>query len=100
MTLRRSVSPLLCTLLLSGLLVAARAADKPVSDDFLNDTVRSRLAADAIVKGGAIDVEVHNGEVVLRGTVEEEKQRVRAEKVVRSIKGVKSVKDELKLAHP
>jgi osmotically-inducible protein OsmY len=97
MKLKRVVSSLL---LFFGLLASALAADKPVSDDFLTDMVRSRLAADAIVKGGAIDVDVHEGAVLLKGSVEEDKQRVRAEKIVKGIKGVKSVKNEIKLAHP
>ncbi|HYA17057.1 MAG TPA: BON domain-containing protein [Bryobacteraceae bacterium] len=97
MKLKRAASSLLLAL---GLTFTALAADKPVSDDFLTDTIRSRLAADAIVKGGALDVEVHEGAVVLKGKVDEEKQRQRAEKIVKGIKGVKSVKSELQLAHP
>jgi osmotically-inducible protein OsmY len=97
MKLKRVASSLL---LLFGLLWTAFAADKPISDDFLTDTVRARLAADAIVKGGAIDVDVHEGAVVLKGKVEEDRQRVRAEKIVKGIKGVKSVKNEIQLAHP
>lgn len=98
MTTRRAVFPLILS---AALLVGPGVvAGKEVSDDFLTDTVRSRLAADDVVKGGAIEVEIHNGAVVLRGTVEEEKQRAKAEKVVKSIKGVKSVRNEIKLAHP
>ncbi len=97
MKLKRAVSTLL---LAFGLVATASAADKPVSDDFLTDTIRTRLASDAVVKGGAIDVDVHDGAVVLKGKVEEEKQRLRAEKVVKGIKGVKTVKNEIQLAHP
>lgn len=97
MKLKRVVSSLLLSL---GLTFTALAAAKPISDDFLTDTIRSRLAADAVVKGGAIDVEVHDGAVVLKGKVDEEKQRERAEKITKSVKGVKSVKSELQLAHP
>ena len=32
---------------------------QPVSDDFLVDTIRQKLAADAVVRGGAIDVTVN-----------------------------------------
>jgi osmotically-inducible protein OsmY len=97
MKLKRVVSFLLLSV---GLLSTAVAANKPVSDDFLTDTIRARLAADAVVKGGAIEVDVHDGAVVLKGKVEEDKQRVRAEKVVKGIKGVKGVKNEIQLAHP
>ena len=75
-------------------------AGKPVSDDFLTDTIRNKLATDAVVKGGAIEVDVHDGAVILKGKVEELKQRTRAEKVTKKISGVKSVKNEIQLAHP
>jgi hyperosmotically inducible protein len=101
MKLKRVVSLVaLLSTLLFGLVATALGAGKPISDDFLTDTIRSRLAADAVVKGGAIDVDVHDGAVVLKGKVEEDKQRTRAERVVKGIKGVKSVKNEIQLAHP
>ena len=34
------------------------AADKPVTDDSISDYVRLRLAGDAVVKGGALTVDV------------------------------------------
>ena len=76
------------------------AAGKPVTDDYLTDAVRSRLAQDPIVKGGNIEVDVKDGNVVLKGKVEELKQRDRAEKVTKKVPGVKSVKNDLQLAHP
>jgi hyperosmotically inducible protein len=79
---------------------AATAASKPVSDDFLIDTIRQKLAADQIVKGGAIEVIVKDGAVTLRGTVEEDKQKSKAEKIAKKVSGVKSVVNELKIAHP
>ena len=47
----------LCLQMLGALAIPAWSASKPISDDFLIDSIRSRLAADQIVKGGAIDVE-------------------------------------------
>ncbi|HZT32129.1 MAG TPA: BON domain-containing protein [Bryobacteraceae bacterium] len=74
------------------------AADKtPVSDDALYDAVRMKLANDPIVKGGALTVEVKNGVVTLRGNVETEKQREKAPKVARKVKGVTQVVNELKV---
>ena len=96
MKLKRTVQTFV---LLLSLLVAGFAA-KPVTDDFLTDMIRSKLAQDQIVKGGAIDVEVHDGAVVLKGKVEEEKQKDRAEKVAKKVNGVKSVKNEIELSRP
>jgi hyperosmotically inducible protein len=96
MKLKRSVQSLVLsmTLLLTGF------ASKPVTDDYLLDEIRNKLATDQVVKGGAIEVEVHDGAVVLKGKVEEEKQKDKAEKVARKVNGVKSVKNEIVLSRP
>lgn len=101
MKLKRTVlSLLLPAVVFLTLFGTAFAAAKPVTDDFLTDTIRSKLAADTVVKGGAIDVEVHEGAVVLKGKVEAEKQKDKAEKIAKKVNGVKSVKNEIQLAHP
>jgi len=87
-------------MLLFTLLTTASAASKPVSDDFLVDTIRQKLAADTTVKGGAIDVVVKDGAVTLRGAVAEDKQKNKAEKIARGVHGVKSVTNELKIERP
>jgi osmotically-inducible protein OsmY len=53
-----------------------------------------------VVKGGAIDVTVKNGAVVLKGKVEEEKQKSKAEKIAKKVSGVKSVENDIQIAHP
>jgi osmotically-inducible protein OsmY len=86
--------------LLIALLTPAYPAGKPVSDDFLIDTIRQKLAADPVVKGGAIDVEVKDGAAVLKGKVEEEKQKSKAEKIAKGVKGVKSVVNQIEVGRP
>ena len=81
-------------------MVMTAAAAKPVTDDFLNDTVRQRLAADSLVKGGAIDVEVKGGVVTLKGKVAEAKQKDKAERIAKKVGGVKSVVNEIKIEKP
>jgi osmotically-inducible protein OsmY len=97
MKLKRVLLPLVLLLTLFSMVPAA---NKPVSDDFLIDTIRQKLAADQIVKGGAIEVIVKDGAVTLRGTVEEDRQKSKAEKIAKKVNGVKSVVNELKIAHP
>jgi osmotically-inducible protein OsmY len=97
MKIKRLILPLL---LLFTLVVQAPAANKPVSDDFLVDTIRQKLAADQVVKGGAIVVDVKEGQVRLSGTVEEDRQKTKAEKIAKKVTGVKSVKNDIKIAHP
>jgi osmotically-inducible protein OsmY len=82
------------------LLLTVQAANKPVTDDFISDTVRQKLAADSLVKGGAIDVEVKDGTVTLKGKVQEMKQRDKAERIARKVSGVKTVVNEIKIEKP
>jgi osmotically-inducible protein OsmY len=58
-----------------SLLLSAQAASKPVTDDFISDSVRQKLAADSLVKGGAIEVEVKDGVVTLKGKVQEARKK-------------------------
>lgn len=90
----------LSLLLFLSMLMTAFAADKPKSDDYLNDTVRSRLAADSLVKGGKIEVEVKAGVVTLSGKVQEQKQKDKAEHLAKKVSGVKSVVNQLTLEKP
>ena len=73
------------------------AADKPVTDDLIHDNVMIKLANDQIVKGGALNVDVKNGVVTLTGQVENTKQRDRAAKLAKQVKGVKQVVNNLNL---
>jgi osmotically-inducible protein OsmY len=93
---RRPFLPLLLVLaLLAPTLV--HGAEKPLSDDALHDMVKRRLANDAVVKGGALEIEVKDGTVTLRGEVELAKQKEKAEKVAKKVKGVKQVVNELRV---
>jgi osmotically-inducible protein OsmY len=83
-----------------SLLLTAYAASKPVTDDFISDTVRQKLAADSLVKGGAIDVEVKDGNVTLKGKVQEQKQKEKAERIAKKVNGVKTVVNEIKIEKP
>lgn len=76
-------------------LVAPAQTNK--SDDTIYDQVRLRLAGDPMVNGGALDVDVADGAVTLRGKVRTEKARARAEKLAKKVKGVKSVNNEIKI---
>lgn len=86
------------TLLLSLWLTGAAIAAGPPSDDEIYDKVRITLANDRVVKGGNIEVKVSNGVVELNGAVRHEKQRLKAEKVAKKVKGVQKVVNNLKVA--
>ncbi|HLJ45555.1 MAG TPA: BON domain-containing protein [Bryobacteraceae bacterium] len=78
-----------------ALVLAPVFAQKAHSDDELMDQVRIRLAGDIDVKGANIDVAVKDGVVTLKGKVENDKQRSRAEKLTKKVKGVKAVDNQL-----
>jgi osmotically-inducible protein OsmY len=91
------VAALLTVLLLAAICLAA---DKVISDDMIYDNVRIKLASDTIVKGGALNVDVKQGVVTLGGMVENSRQKERAAKLTKSVKGVKQVINNLNLKEP
>ena len=91
------VAAFLTVLLLAA---ACLAVDKVISDDMIYDNVRIKLASDTIVKGGALNVDVKQGVVTLGGMVENNRQKDRAAKLTKSVKGVKQVINNLNLKEP
>lgn len=89
------IKSLVCLLVVLGLFTGAWAADKHVSDDQIYDTVRRKLADDQVVKGGAMEVDVREGVVTLRGKVETDQQKNKAAKIAHKVSGVKQVANEL-----
>ena len=85
-----------CLLLISAL-VAAAAEKPPLTDDAVYDRVIRKIANDHERKTTAIEVTVKDRAVTLRGMVDSEKLRLRAERVVQKVDGVKKVVNELKL---
>ncbi len=89
---------LLSILLIVSLVFAVCAplsGQNKTSDDAIYDQVRRKLTADRDVKGGGMEVEVHSGVVTLRGKVRAEKQKKKAERIARKVKGVTQVVNEL-----
>lgn len=70
------------------------------TDNRIYDQVRIKLAENPDVKGGALDVIVHNGVVTLKGRVDTAKGKRKATKLARKVKGVKKVDNELKVGPP
>lgn len=83
---------LLLVLLITLLPVAAK---DPITDDHLYDRIRIQIANDREIGGNPIEVKVANGVVELGGKVRTDKQKSRAEKVAKKVKGVKSVVNKI-----
>jgi osmotically-inducible protein OsmY len=88
----RTLSLLLILILLVPLLVAQGTP----ADDRIYDEVRRKLANDTDVRGAGLDVAVKAGAVTLRGRVRDDKAKEKAEKIAKKVKGVVSVKNDLK----
>ena len=82
--------------LLAGCLAAA--PQQAVSDDVIYDLVRLKLAEDRDVGQTNFQVAVKEGVVTLRGQVDRDKNRKKAEKIAKKVKGVRQVINELTLA--
>ena len=82
------------------LAAACLPAQKQVSDDALYDLVRRKLASDRDVKGGTLKVDVKGGVVTLSGDTESEKQKTRAEKLTRGMRGVTKVVNQIHVLRP
>jgi len=67
------------------------------SDGQITTAVKSKLIADPAVKGVDVSVTTSAGVVTLRGTVQKAEQRAAAERAARSVKGVKGVRNELRV---
>lgn len=80
-----------------GLLPAALLAQGGADDDRIYDEVRRKLADDADVKGGAIEVAVNKGAIVLKGRVRDTKAKEKATRITKKVKGVTTVDNQLKL---
>ena len=68
-----------------------------VDDSVITTKVKSQLAADDFLKSFEISVETYKGTVQLSGLVDSQKAIDKAGEIARSVKGVKSVKNNLKV---
>lgn len=67
------------------------------SDDRIRDDVNERLAYHSDIDASEIEVEVHNGEVTLKGTVDHRHSKRVAEDVADGVNGVKQVHNQIRL---
>jgi hypothetical protein len=67
------------------------------SDERIREEVNERLTDDPRVDASDIEVEVRDGEVILRGRVDERRDKRTAEEVVENLPGVKDVRNELRV---
>ena len=71
------------------------SAGEYVDDSVITTKVKSLLAEDDFLKSFQISVETYQGTVQLSGFVNSQKAVSKASEIVRSVKGVKSLKNNL-----
>jgi osmotically-inducible protein OsmY len=77
---------------------SGRTIGTGVNDGWLWVKARFDLAAADDLRDSTINVDVDNAVVTLSGTVASASQRTRAEQVAKSVEGVKSVRNQLKVS--
>lgn len=77
---------------------SGRTVGTGLNDAWLWTKARFDLAAEDDLRDSTINVDVDNGVVTLTGTVASAAQKTRAEQSVKALDGVKSVKNQLKVA--
>jgi osmotically-inducible protein OsmY len=87
----------LCLGLGFALILAPLPAQKQqkMTDDTIRDQVMVKLADDPEIGGMPIDVDVRQGVATLKGKVRSDKQKQKAEKVAKKVKGVTGVTNQL-----
>jgi hyperosmotically inducible protein len=73
-----------------------RSTTQEVSDATLSATIKTKFAADDLVKARDIKVDVYRGVVTLNGTVHSRAERDKAISIARNTTGVTEVKDNLR----
>lgn len=100
---RRVIPTIFIALLATACMSPSRhesARESKVADSAVTLRVESRLKADPVTQGSTIAVETMEGVVNLSGFVDTLKERNRALEVVRSVEGVRRVKDSLTVKEP
>jgi hyperosmotically inducible protein len=84
----------------TGACASSRTAGEQIDDATISTEVKGKLAGDPDVKAFGIDVDTVDGIVSLRGNVDTGSQRAETERIARTVKGVRGVKNELSVKSP
>jgi osmotically-inducible protein OsmY len=96
----RLIGSLILMMFIAALLACASTSKKESTGEYVDDSVittkvKSQLAGDDLLKSLQISVETFKGIVQLSGFVNNQKAVEKAGQIARSVKGVKSVKNDL-----
>jgi hyperosmotically inducible protein len=75
-----------------------RSVGTQLDDAAIVTKIKSKLVADEDIKALKINVDCYEGQVTLKGTVKNGAQMGKAAEIARSVDGVKSVQNNLKIS--
>jgi osmotically-inducible protein OsmY len=75
-----------------------RQAPDPIGDGWLVAKVKSQFIGVDVLSGSRVDVETTGGVITLRGVVPSSRARSRAESIARGVRGVRAVRNELRIS--
>ncbi|HEU4775961.1 MAG TPA: BON domain-containing protein [Telluria sp.] len=98
----RIVSTLLAAIMLTSVVACAPTAKSESVGEYIDDSaitagVKSAFAIDPTLKATEINVETYKGIVQLSGFVAQQADIANASTVARNVKGVKSVKNDIRM---
>lgn len=73
----------------------ANTATRYVDDAAITAQIKTKQAEDKVVRATAISVETHDGVVQLSGFSKSEIEKTQAERLAKSVEGVKAVKNNI-----
>lgn len=108
---KRSISFIVSTAILTATLGCAATAPQPqtppppkeestgqyIDDTVITSRVKTALVGDPATKASQVNVETYKGVVQLSGFVESQAMATKAVEVARSVKGVASVKNDMRV---
>ena len=102
MTLYRRLSTFLLAVLMAGALGCAATDTRQSTSEYVDDTwittkVKSEIFSEPSLKVAQVNVETYQGVVQLSGFVDSNAAMAKAVEVARAVKGVKSVKNDMRL---
>jgi osmotically-inducible protein OsmY len=102
MTLYKRFSIFFIALLMAGALGCAATETRQSTSEYVDDSwittkVKSEIFAEPSLKVAQVNVETYQGVVQLSGFVESKADMAKAVEVARAVKGVKSVKNDMRL---
>ena len=102
MTILKRFSSFFLVVLMAATLGCAATADRQSTSEYVDDSwittkVKSEIFAEPSLKVAQVNVETYQGVVQLSGFVDSNASMAKAVEVARAVKGVKSVKNDMRL---